>query len=93
MRGFVVELYFPREDRGGADAVAASIRAALETHAHESSEVRFVNAVFVPDDETCLLFLEARSIEDLRKTLRRADLAADRIAEALTVGGPRPLAG
>jgi hypothetical protein len=93
MRAFVVELYLSREDGGGADAVATSIRSGVSTRGYGASEVRFLNAIFIPDDETCLIFLEARSMEDVDDVLRAAGIPAGRIAEALTAGGSSPLAG
>jgi hypothetical protein len=36
--------------------------------------VRFVRAVFVPEDDTCLYVYEAVSADDVRKAVSRAEL-------------------
>jgi hypothetical protein len=46
--------------------------------------VRFVRAVFVPEDETCFYLYEAASAEDVDEAVRRADLSYERLSEALT---------
>jgi hypothetical protein len=47
--------------------------------------VRFVRAVFVPEDDTCLYVYEAVSADDVRKAVSRADLPFEAVSEALSL--------
>lgn len=87
MPSFVVELYVSRKDIDGANGIAARVQPAVEALAREGADVGFVNAVFVPDDETCFVLLEAPTVEDAQAAVTRAGLTADRIAEALPAHG------
>ena len=82
MREFLIELYVPRADRGGAEAAAERVRLAAEELTREGTPVRYLRSIFVPEDETCFFLCEAASIEAVRETARRADLRFERIVEA-----------
>jgi hypothetical protein len=45
--------------------------------------VRFVRAIFMPEDETCFFLYEAGSVEAVREAARRAGLGSERITAAL----------
>jgi hypothetical protein len=47
--------------------------------------VRYVRAIFVPEDETCFLLYETGSADAVREAARRAGLGRERITEALAV--------
>jgi len=82
MTEFLVELYASQAD---CEAVAAGLarlhRAAAEL-TDERRSVRFVRSIFVPEDETCFLLVDAASVEDVRETARRASLECERVVEA-----------
>lgn len=87
MASYLVEGYAPIDPSALASAVAR-IRAAADALVAGGRAVRHVEAILVPEDETCFHLVEAASIEDVRELLRRADLSEMRITEA--VGGPDP---
>jgi hypothetical protein len=50
--------------------------------AGEGIPVRLVRSIFVPEDETCLLLVEAPTADAVREVARRAGLAFERITRA-----------
>ena len=84
MTEFLVEMYVSKID------CAASVfdwerfsKAAAEVTA-EGHPVRLVRSIFVPEDETCFLLVDAEAPEHVRETARRAALACERVVEAAT---------
>jgi hypothetical protein len=62
---FLVELYVPRVDGGRVPRAGTALRC--------------VRTIFVPEDETCFLLLEAASVDDVR-----AEFPSARISEAIS---------
>src|ERR1700680_4543655 len=78
---FLAELYLPR---GGSLAdVARLARAGAAAAAGAGPEVRFVQAIFVPLDESCFVLYHAESAADVTAAGTRAGLNFDRVAAAL----------
>jgi len=67
---------------GAVTDLGARARRAGEQLQAEGRAVRFVRAVFVPEDGTCLCVYEAGSADDVREAARRAALPDDRITGA-----------
>lgn len=88
MSEFVIELYVSRTDAAEAERSAARTRRAAEEMAREGIPVHLVHSIFMPEDETCLLLVEAPSGEAAREMARRAELAFERIARATDDRGP-----
>jgi len=88
---FLVELYVSRTDPAAAERAAGRAGAAAEELTREGTTVRFLRAIFVPEEETCLLLYEAASVDDVRKAAERASLSFEHVAEAsalsMTKGG------
>ena len=85
MNEFLIELYVSKT---GGDAVAAGeecLGAAAAELTAEGRPVRLVRSIFVPEDETCFLLVDAASADDVREAARRASLTIDRVVE--TAGG------
>ena len=80
MPEFLLELYVSRERAASVQHWAESARAAADELSRAGTPVRFVRAIFVPDDETCFYVFEAASAEVVRLAAERASLAADRVA-------------
>ena len=79
---FLVEIYV--KDTDAAENASSRV--------HESTvsrDIRFHWSVYVPEDDTSLLLLEAPSAEDVREALADAGLVLDRICATATaeIGG------
>lgn len=83
MTGFLVEAYAPATS-DLVDLEARARRAAAQL-AEAGTEVRYVRAIFVPDDETCFHLFEASSPDAVHAASERAGLSAQRIVEAVEV--------
>jgi hypothetical protein len=55
--------------------------------------VRYIRSIFVPEDETYFLLLEAASAEDARDAAAAAGLACDRVTRAIPDAGPGQASG
>jgi hypothetical protein len=73
---FLVELYAARSDECAAACAQRSVDGV--------EGLRCLYSIFVPEDETCLLVVEAASPERVRELLRGGGLAYDRVAAAVS---------
>ena len=62
--------------------VEARIRRAADHLAKDGTDVKYVSAIFVPEDELCLHLLDAASADAASDLVRRAGISPDRIVEA-----------
>jgi len=81
MTEFLAELYVPRTTAAAIGHVVDPVRSAAAELTAEGDPVRLLQSIFVPADETCLLLLEAASIDAVHETARRAALSFERIGE------------
>jgi hypothetical protein len=81
---FVLELYLARTEAAAVELGAERARLAAAQVTREGRPVRFLQSIFVPEDETCFLLYEAGSAGDVRVAAQRAGLPAARVAEART---------
>jgi hypothetical protein len=79
MTEFVVELYAARSDATAVALAAERARSAAEVLSREGSAVRFVRAIFMPEDETCFLLFEAATADVVRMAALRASLPVERV--------------
>jgi hypothetical protein len=72
---------------GGAPLaeVTARAQAGAEQAAGGASTVRFVRAIFVPQDESCFALYQAESEQDVAAAGARAGLVFDRIVAAFSL--------
>ena len=82
MARYLVELYLSRAGSDGADRAAERARSAADAMTREGLPVRWLRALFVPEDETCFYVFEAGSAELVRAVGERAEIAFDRVLEA-----------
>lgn len=82
MAEFVAELYVARADAAGAARNAEGARRAAE-----ELGVRYVRAIFMPEDETCFLIYEAASAEAVREAVARASLPVARVVASVATDG------
>ena len=66
----------------GGEATDARARKAAGHLADAGTDVRYLRAIFVPEDELCLYLLDAVSIEAACDLIRRAGISPNRIVEA-----------
>jgi uncharacterized protein DUF4242 len=84
MPEYLAELYLPRSDGTGLSDGAERARHAAEELSRQGTRVRYLHSIFVPEDETCFFLFDADSADDVRIAAHRADLALERVSEALT---------
>jgi len=86
MTEFLVELYVSKTNCGAIAVAWERLGTAAAELTAEGSPVRLVRTIFVPEDETCFLLVEATTANTVRETARRAAVACERVSE--TAAGP-----
>jgi hypothetical protein len=81
---FVVETYLSRHVDGEPEATFSRMEGAVRAATANGDEVSLVRAIFIPDDETCLLVVHTSSREDIDRVVAIAGLAPIRISQAVT---------
>jgi hypothetical protein len=79
---YLVELTQSKSGFDDIQALAARSRTACDELSREGTPVRFLRSVFVPEDGSCFLLLEAPSAQDAGLAVRRAELGVTGIAAA-----------
>jgi Protein of unknown function (DUF4242) len=87
---FVVETYLSSHVEGEPEATIARVEAAAGAAATAGEPVRYVRSIFVPDDESCLLLIDAPSAEAVDRVAASAGLAPIRIASVWLSDGENP---
>jgi hypothetical protein len=81
MAEFLVELYVSRTDGPATVALAAErVRIGAEAATRAGTPVRLLRSIFVPEDETCFMLLEAESAGDVRAATSNAGLRLEHVA-------------
>lgn len=88
----MVETYLSRHVEGEPEATVARVEAAVRATATGGEQIRYLRSIFVPDDESCLLLIEAPSVAAVERLLVRAELTSIRVAYAVTAEGSLPTA-
>ncbi len=65
--------------------VAGRARAGADEAARTGAEVRFVQAIFVPQDESCFAVYRAGSVQEVTAAGGLAGLVFDRIVAAVSI--------
>ena len=81
MTEFLLELYVSKTNRVAAAVAAERLSRAAGELTGEGKPVRLLRSIFVPEDETCFLLVEASTVEVVRETATRAALAFERVVE------------
>ncbi len=89
---FVVETYLSEHAEDEPDRTIARTIAAIDEMRAAGAEVRYVRSIFIPDDETCLVIIEAAAVELVVAAVERARLDPDRITRAES-RDPAPASG
>ncbi len=89
MRAFVAEHYLAAGAADTAAREASTTRSAAEQLSREGVRVRFMQSIFIPQDETCLHLYLADSIEAIHAVAGCAALSFEHVAEAIcSTGAP-----
>ena len=78
---YLAELYIPAST--ALAEVAAKARTGAEHAAQTGASVRFLQAIFVPQDESCFVVYAARTAEEVSTAGALAGLTFDRIVPAI----------
>ncbi len=81
---YVAEFYVPNARPDLSDMAGRAHAAAVEL-VLEGTAVRFLRAIFLPEDESCFALYEASSLEAVADAGKRAEIPFDRIREAVDV--------
>lgn len=87
MNEFLVELYVAKTERAALADALVRLADAIAELAAEGTPVRLARTIFVPEDETCFLLIDAPDAQVVRDCADRAALPLERIAEA----APEPI--
>jgi hypothetical protein len=79
---FLLELYVARTDCAAVVEGATRLGCAAAQVTAEGRPVRVVRSIFVPQDETCYVLIEAATVDAARETATRAALPVERVVEA-----------
>ena len=82
MNEYLVELYVSKTNCAAIAAGAELLGRAADELTAEGTPVRLVRTIFVPEDETCFVLVEAPTPEAVRETAQRAALPLERVVEA-----------
>ncbi|MGZ4358676.1 MAG: hypothetical protein ACXVZO_07830 [Gaiellaceae bacterium] len=86
---YLAEVYTPRRELERLDEKTESIRAAAKALAREGVPIRHLQAVFVPEEETCFHLFDAASAETVERALSKAGVESERISEAFDASASR----
>jgi hypothetical protein len=85
MSGFVVETYAPCETTSLVASRVDEVPLAAEQMREAGAEVRLLQAILLPEEETSFYLYESSSADDVREALTRARLRFERISEAVSL--------
>jgi hypothetical protein len=88
MTEFLVETYLPAETlSAGVPRIDDVARTADQLSQH-GTEVHFLRAIYVPEEETCFYLYESPSADAIREAAARARLRLERVTEAVSITAP-----
>jgi hypothetical protein len=91
VKQFLVEVFVPRSRARELPASKQRVRAAVRRVARSNHEIRYVRAIYVPEDETCFYVFNAASPDLVAQVRSLAGLRDGRVVETLgdSKGGTR----
>lgn len=88
---FLVETYAPC---ASAAPCVEDVSVAAARMSERGDQVSFVQAIFVPEDETCFYLYQSPSVDAVREAVARAGLRSERIVAAISfAAADRPAPG
>ncbi|GAA2132349.1 class I SAM-dependent methyltransferase [Nocardioides bigeumensis] len=91
MTEYLVELYVAQGDRAAAQQSAARAESACTELTRQGRPVECVRSIFVPEDDTCFLLVEAASAEHVAEAMRLAGVRQEHISVAVSTPHRRVL--
>ena len=82
MPNYCLELYLPHASASWIEEAAADAQRAAGA-SDDGGRVRYLRTTYLADDETCLHFFEAASVEHVADAARRAGLTTERITRSV----------
>jgi hypothetical protein len=90
MPEFLAETYAPRGVPGPVVPGAAGAALAADQASQDGAPVRFLGAILMPEEETCLWLYQAPSAGAVRAAMTAAGLQPERITPAVSIRPPDP---
>jgi hypothetical protein len=87
MPSYLLEAFLPRGDAGDRRARERVASSAAEALTRDGTPVDIGGSIYVPEDEICLISIDAPSIGDVERLAERAGLRLLRIVEAIASNG------
>jgi hypothetical protein len=81
---FLVEVYLSLAAAAGSMPRPEDVSRAADQLTREGQQVRLLQSLFVPQDETCFLLFEAQSKDAVAEAARRCGLRFERLVEAVS---------
>jgi hypothetical protein len=90
VKQFLVEVFVPRARAGELAATRERVRAAAVGASRGDRDIRYVRAIYVPEDETCFYVFDASSADLVAEVSGLAGLQEGRVVEMVgeTKGEP-----
>ena len=82
MDTFIVETYLSRDAAGEPDRTIERTIATVTGMERSGHSIRYIRAIYLPDDEVCLFVFEAESVDAVGLAADRSGLDPDRISVA-----------
>jgi hypothetical protein len=92
MREFLIESYVSGKTASAAVLRIDDVARTAGQLSQQGTEVRFLRAIFIPEEETCFYLYESSSGEAVREAATRAGLAFERMTEAVSITAPARVA-
>jgi len=89
MAEFLIETYASRETANAVATQVQEITRAAEQVSEQGTEVRFLLAIFVPEEESCFYLYQSPSADAVREAATRARLPSHSITKAISIGAHR----
>jgi Protein of unknown function (DUF4242) len=89
---FLLEIYLSAQTANARVLRIDEVARTADQISQHGTEVRFVRAIFLPEEETCFYLYESSSADAVRDAARRARLPFQRITEAVSITAPARVA-
>lgn len=81
MKQFLVEVFVPRSRADELAAARERVRAAVAGASRNDRDIRYVRAIYIPEDETCFYVFDASSADLVAEVSGLAGLQDGRVVE------------